>query len=367
MALLISGRYDAHWGGASFSASTFIPQWRSQVVDVVLAANSRNTVHTFICTPKATYERNKIRDNHTYPDGQPDWSHLRHGRRTDVLIVPDDAFNITRSPHSTQWERMERCYLAARAFEDRLLRDAVGAFLPILWTTPSHNMNSTGLKFTHFIRARPDILWRGPISLASFDPDFVHLRSRALLSADECDVTSAFALAFPPCRPKWQNPNFPFHRQRMKEQGISACSALDDMFAVLPSHLGDAFFLTSSTLNRRLPPEILPNGWNMSRSLASIEAIRATYGFRMSIMEYSKRCIKVVSYFNALMNYNGGLPEGSWREPEDSLTSKKLPTQEDRMTMRVIARSLPFRISPFLFMELWYPQHKRDLRETWFC
>ena len=346
VALVISGTLDHHWKGASFQAKDIVPRLRENVIQPLIDAHPKNAVHSFLCVEPATLPKNMIPDDFTYSSGQPNWSHLVAGR-SQVLVVPKDAFLgvDVQIKDMHQWERIESCYLAARAFEGQLLPKAVAAVSPLDWLLPTRssmqNASFRGLRFTHFVRMRPDLQWRQKIPLASFEAVFLHVRSRDLLFADECAVAHDFSIAFPPCRAEqvMRSEQVMEGRELMKEASIDVCAALDDMLAVMPEHLADAYFLRTQTLRQRVP-KFMPYGWDAK----SRQAIRMTYGPQGDPVLYSALCKRARNRFM-----------GSGR-PEDERPHQ--PTDEHRSTSRIIGRMLPFRISPFGFAEMWYPQHQ---------
>ena len=159
------------------------------------------------------------------------------------------------------------------------------------------------------------------IDMANFDPLYVAVRSRALLFADECRMAHLNALAFPPCRGNGRGQIEDHNvcgRAAMKAEGIPVCSAIDDMAAVVPQHLAQAYFLRPQTLQQHVPPELLPEGWNMSQREEYVDSVRFTFGRNMTFQRYREVCVGV-----AKLGYIGG--------PE---VNKTRQTTEWRSTVR---------------------------------
>jgi hypothetical protein len=133
-------------------------------------------------------------------------------------------------------------------------------------------------------------------------------------------------------------------REKMQAAGIPACSAMDDMVAVLPEQLGDAFFFSRASLANRSGYTL---GWDLNASAATRAAVRRVYGPAMDFSLYREICLRVIThYISGATTPAGRRLNGEWEE-----------------TSRVLGRMLPWRLAPFGFYELMYarqlPGHHR--------
>lgn len=374
VALVITGDLNSRHTRISFrDGSKMLPLWRKHVVDVIEAANARNSVHSFVCTSLSRAQSQ---------GEQPDWSFLQ-GRRGDVVMVPE-GFYWDPELKMDQYSRMESCFLAAWGFE-RQAAAAWRAFEAALDANPltpyaqMHNATQKDqdrlylirdagidpkrpsrarrlqLQFTHYVRARPDLEFHERIPLSAFDPQFVVVRARAVLLANECDVVHADALVIRAAgksgRCGWKaqyttsmsagkHPNLDMVRRLMRKNRIPACGALDDMFGVAPGHLGPAFFLRQAALEAHVPPQLLPYGWNLTQNAARVTAVKTSYGTSMSYADFYGTCInaKIPSLFGA-----GNASMALRRIAERNIQA------EAHITVRATARMLPFRFSGLPF------------------
>ena len=254
VALLISGMYKSshHW--ARWHPGT-PGNHRRYMVEAVLRQSPQAEVHTFVCeaAPQKLFmqaESKLCNDSvgrvleRFAPAGwscgsrtPPDWSVLRGPRSqltmTRLLHESNDRLSAHLSLKANgsayrlgQYARIESCYLAAR---------------------------QTGRRFSHYVRMRLDTFFFAPLPPSLFEPHHVVLRARSVRFADECTALEAGALSWAfPNRPGTEcgtsSINASSHRRRLRDAGIAACvGAADDQFAIVPSHLADAYFLMPET------------------------------------------------------------------------------------------------------------------------
>ena len=294
VALLLSGNYDIH--GHFGMPPSFVDLFRDNLVQGVLRINPRNHVHTFICAggPQTIFTYRGRPFNAT----QPDWSSLRGPR--SMLTEVDTSAAVTSFPGAKvrgadpQYERIEACYLAARRHRRQ--------------HSVQHSDRSRD--FTHFIRARFDLAMYAPLPASAFDDEKVSLRARALAFADECERVhyQAFtAVAWKTCG--WDHPSAALTPSadlqkdgsslgvpawyarhwalQLAGRGARFCYAADDMFAVVPAHVADAFFLRPGVLEEH---STLPLGWDPNRSLRSRAASADVYGPVLDGAHYRRFC-----------------------------------------------------------------------------
>ena len=175
--------------------------WAEFVVNPLAAAHA---VHTFVCVGPAEHGKQRAL-----------WAGL-----LGVLVVappPEVDFD-------DQFTRLAACYGHAAAYEA-----------------------ARGLRFTHYVRARPDLKWAAPIApIATFDASAVSLRARGVLHANDTAVSLA-ALSGSPKRgcdyfAKVLDRPREAVREGMRARGIPTCAVVDDMFAVVPRVYARAYF-----------------------------------------------------------------------------------------------------------------------------
>ena len=273
-----------------------------------------------------------------------------------------------------QWQRLQSCFVAARRFEVD---------------------NSRG--FTHFIRGRPDLQWYAHMPpLASVDPLAVTLRARELLYAEPTRSEAAALSA-------WWTPDGTCEgfrqtilsrakaalvnetRDRMRTLGISTCACVDDQMAIVPSHLGSAYFsnelnqsdghLEGNTASRANAARTSYGAftWHARKSVASesregdpqeeaitqqaalsspeaAERARRSYGSAESALAYIRTCAFVWAcpYDTIRRGCKFGMPEPSGRTawpPWPSRPSDQFST-ERRLTWRLTTRLVPYVVAP---------------------
>lgn len=335
VALLLTGLVDSpsHGGGLVPQA---VDAWKEFVIDV-FTRSKKHTVHTFICAePQTQWRLSKNGDKTPGYGEQPKWSKLQTaaspliplgGNRSALLAIARE-----------QYSRMEACYREARKYERRLSShrappaslssssSAASSAASLRSSNDAAGSHGGGFRrhfaFTHFVRARPDLIFYAPIPLSAFERDAVSARARAIMFADECEQIHRHALAHPgdggimpddqsrrnPCDvgriwSKKQGTDPTAQRDMMRAAGLRTCAAVDDMFAIVPAHLGDAFFLTPATLALRPMggPTHGYRGWNMTRSAHSVAAVRRTYGPQLNPFVYFHTCGG-----GSRVNYMGG-------------------------------------------------------------
>jgi len=345
---------SSHKGEKNRFSPAYLDSWRENFVAPVLQSNTQSTLHAFICTGG---NQTKFRPNASHT--QPDWSQLTvpNSSRARVVIVPPLAGNDTE-----QYARMEHCYLHAKRFEtarqvvpsDELRRSTGGA------------MRQRFQRFTHFVRARFDLSFFAPLPIASFDTERATVKARAALLADACQTFPRSAMILKP--PKGKSPcdvpltgfkmgvnkqtnkpnprrNISTARAMQRSAGISACVAVDDMFAIVPSHLSAAYFLRPRTL-AELYPQMADRGWNISRRRSSLAAVQSFYG-PSSVSAQGHR-----SYMAAC----GGIPFIGGREAgQDGVTYKNDVRSAERLiTTRLHSRLVPLLLAPLPFVSAVY-------------
>lgn len=300
VALILSGSYDSSHGYGI--PSRFVDLFGQNLVQGIIRANPRNSVHTFVCAagPQKSWT---YRGGAIEPRLQPDWSKLQ-GMRSDVTIlnfsVGYNSGDDIVGGADPQYERMEACYLKAKDHQQKHV----------------HHQHKRD-KFTHFIRARFDLEIYAPLAREAFDDEKVSVRARALILADECDKVDYQSVAAPAWktlgsyrlkhtpvhRNKFNNATFtwnvdgpnigvprwyiPKWRMQMLNPGSRGCWSADDMFAVVPAHLADAYFLRPGVLQRITS---LPFGWDLDRSNRSRAAAIETYGPALDPLRFRTTC-----------------------------------------------------------------------------
>ena len=218
VALLLSGTLSSV---ARSRPPSFLPEvaasLRRFVIEPLLMA--RASVTSFLCIPQseplppkgladALYivqvVRQEIKDyNHWCPESHAEKDFVQQ----PWLLSKKNAHSSTW----LMWRRVRGCFHAALCHTRKLQ------------TEP----------FTHFVRARPDIVFFAPLPLSELDPGAVSLRARSLhgglstlhVSRDHLTSNSCSAMMSPKCL-----------RQR------SQCLLIDDQFAIVPCHLARSFF-----------------------------------------------------------------------------------------------------------------------------
>lgn len=301
VALLIIGSYDSSHGFGT--PPHVVDLYRTHLVQGVLRLNPRNRVHTFLCPagPQTIF----VYRGHALNRTQPDWNPLRGPRSVVTEVDTRAAVEGGGNGHGNgagdkvrgadpQYERIEACYLHARQ------RHA---------GRPIANQTGRGTTFTHYIRARFDLDVYAPLPAEAFDDERASIRARSLVLADECDSVHYHAVS----QPAWKEcgryklrhlPSaFPVdvdgpeagvpseHLRRWLLQlaggGARFCYAADDMFAVVPTHLADSFFLRPGALEEH---SLLPLGWDINRSSSSRAAAADTYGRMLDPAAYGELC-----------------------------------------------------------------------------
>ena len=156
VAVLMSGRDISHDArGRAMEASqrrAHVKRWADSITSPLAAVAS---VHVFVCVEPG-------REGHQALF----WAGL-----TGMLIVPLSPPHATDYPD--QFTRAEGCYRSARRFASK----------------------RSNFRFTHFLRARPDLIWLGPIEL-DLAATKVQLRARDLFRSQPLP-TPATALSAP--------------------------------------------------------------------------------------------------------------------------------------------------------------------------
>ena len=233
---------------------------------------------------------------------------------------------------------------------------------PALAAVPFHG-------FTHYLRARLDVRFLAPIPLAAFDDQRVSVRARAALSADPCAVLHRYSVSYHsidrPCgmQPQYvkevghtfqvkRSSHIMEARAQMQAAGVRLCASFDDMFGVAPRHLGAAFFLRQATLAQSVASELLPYGWNYTQSEERKAAVRASYGPEMDFAKYVGvcACARVPMAVGGRRSDHrvGGRTSGEALDNANNADTQA----ESRITCRIIARLLPFVLTPLPFD--WY-------------
>ena len=376
VALLLSGDINSDHTRLAFgNGSLALPLWRQHVVHAIEAADSRNVVHAFVCSSSS---KRGI---------QPEWS-LLQGRRGAVLLVQDGGFAVA----TDQYSRMEACFLAAQAYEkrgteterDEGIPQAAAANRRLILVSGQKRSHS---RFTHYIRARYDLRFHAPIPLAAFDPQRVAVRARILLMANECEPVHADSVVIAGIGCGWKTPalaslvpssgnpkilrvlvnntknstkkstkkpkpipNYVDTRAAMRARGIPSCASLDDMFAVAPRHLGPAYFLRQGSLERSVPPELLPYGWDYALDAERSDAVRASYGSAMSYGNFSATCSPALIHFM-------GRASGVNASANLLRVNDQRAAGETRITQRLHARLVPFMLTPLPFSGVYGAKH----------
>lgn len=281
VALLLTGKYDSSHGKSGINPLV-MNSWKTQFLHGVMDLHPQATLDTFICNsgPMTIFGKGE-------EPWQPDWSAALESPRSRVFQQPYDNRSTT-----DQYVRMEGCYLAALAHEAAAHRDNGHA------RANKGSTSSPAYLFTHFVRARFDLRWFGPVPRFAFAQYKVSIRARKLLFADECSKLDVNALAVEHTNPgsnacgvsrggfkaglnkTTRKSNVMLTgalRDKMRAHGVPICASVDDMFAIVPRLLGDAFFLRPESLRERHP--MMPLfGWNVTRSHRTIAAVEALYG-----------------------------------------------------------------------------------------
>ena len=213
----------------------------------------------------------------------------------------DIAGKLKLIDYTNQYPRMESCYLEARELE-----------------TEYH------YKFTHFIRTRPDIEWKAPMtSLLHLPSDYVSVRARiAIFSPPRMVPDDSFSWHrngpknhFPSCYPETIPDGHLY--------GITQCALLDDQFFVAPEHLASALFLR-----------------NTEEALPITEATTRSYGINRSAFRGS-----------AFKAHKGQPPPQDFylRTCEPILGNVFRKWQESFLTKHFVQRNVPYQITPFSF------------------
>ena len=241
VAVLLSGR-------SKHCAELVQPVWRSigrHLIDVL--AVDATVVSTFLCMDErdappseeavkrlrvVQIERRKLQPGDTLEllNGLQNWtpSYSAIGLKARARSA-EVRSNATISGHDRgadaasygpQWARWGRCYGLALEHEQR-----------------------TGVRFDWFVRTRPDLLFLADIPpLHSYSPHAVSLRASAVHGSPNLTDTAAVhnmtSLHTPLTRGCYKNPH---HCAR--EQLPQPCLVADDQFAMVPRHLGRAYFL----------------------------------------------------------------------------------------------------------------------------
>lgn len=429
VALLLSGLVDSsHGGGLSQSA---VGLWKQHVIEPL--TRDRHSVHSFVCVePQKQWNLDKRTLTKLSGWGvQPQWGKLRT-TRSPLILLDSNRSRLVAQAHE-QYSRLEACYLEARRYERTLassfsstdlvrkpaakpaaallqarrLSAGRGALATTAATTsaarrlgagrsPASSGASAGagadaagaggkalgggggahaghgrrkFAFSHFVRARPDLLFYAAIPLSAFERYVVSIRARALMFADECETIHRSAIAKPgdgqkrtACDvskvwgPKQGGATPTSARNAMHEAGISTCASVDDMFAIAPAHLADAAFLTPQLLAERPmgSAQYGHRGWDANHSVQSIAAVRRTYGSQMSPLVYVGVCGggSRINFMNA--HEVGDHVTASWWARHHGLPAVASAKPgagccETRMSARLISRLVPMRYTKLPF------------------
>ena len=225
--------------------------------------------------------------------------------------------------------------------------------------------------FTHFIRCRPDMHFMQPMPHAAFEPTAITLRAYAILFATECSTISHWALEGPPtCRGNAlghaqgdstsdkEYAGLPGTRAIMRSMAVGVCAKLDDMLAVTPRHLSAAYFLTHASLRTWTPRRALPWGHDINASRGTRKAVQGTYGQPFSLKSYLRACGTSFAVTRA--------------EASSTYSELARKNSEKRITSRVHARLVPFKITAFPVYESFHAVHIctghcKQLNSTWYC
>ena len=126
----------------------------NRVVKEIMAQN--HSVHMFLCTDNANSGRVQTSYASTFKN------------------VP---IHICSSKRPGQYSRLEYCYQRTRIVEQQSMR----------LTTQESNR----LKFTHYLRARPELIWYAPLDTDLLHNSFVNLRAASLFNAIPSVVPTA--------------------------------------------------------------------------------------------------------------------------------------------------------------------------------
>ena len=373
LAVILSGSYDVH--GAFGMPPLSIQGWLTYVVTPILEANPVNRVHTFICArgPQTifTFKRS------SWNTSQPDWGQLR-SHRSLVTEVDTNASTRPREGEDRgadpQYERMEGCYLAAL------------------------DLGGGRKAFTHFIRSRFDIQWLERLPLQALDDSRVALRIRSATFADECTGVHAMAVAGPAlaskaeartcAKPKGTAWLTAILAQlgvppslvakfglRTLDENIQACFGADDMFAIVPTALADAFFLRPGILEEQVPASRLPFGWDVEGNLAARRAAIAMYGPTLNYSQYLATCSGYASFTRGVeacayleparcppMNVHSRFCTTNCTHRTHGQT--KPARGESRLTARLHSRLVPVLFTKLPFLALPYGGHHAECAAT---
>ena len=347
MALVISGVLNSRGSAIRSAADTagFVRRWKENVYRPLLDGSS--SVHTFFCCALNAGGRPAA------SEANDEWSSLPG----ELIRVDANGLTAANAPLE-QFGRIERCFLAARRHEA-----------------------SRGLRFTHFIRARPDLFWFGPMpALLSLDSRVVSSRARVAVLADECGMMPHDAHSFPSLEQHPQNAracrrdacacnnacqwapalglgglSADGFKGRMRRAGVAACGLIDDMWAVVPSRLADGYFMASgqpdaspaATTHRASdasPPQTTPGGHHHVGGIR----IRRSAGPTAAESELGARALEVCAPF--LPNVSD--PENAtlcWPLPRANRSWCKQLDGELRLTARLARRRIPWAPTAFSF------------------
>ena len=176
-----------------------------------------------------------------------------------------------------------------------------------------------GTQYTHFIRARPDLVFYASIPpLASLDAGAVAVRARQLHGGHRPFSVSRDHLVSPVCS------HFFYHHCRERHY---QCLTIDDQWAVVPRHLGTAYF--EHTYDPHDPQDV-------RRAWAAFSGQATAESWRHAGQLGCEPCLR---------------PSSDWYLPESLLTDEFV-AYGDPLAPRAprdLGWILPFQIAPFRF------------------
>jgi len=203
VALLISGELRSFLENGS---------WTTIAENVVRILSSEARVHTFIC-PESTQAAQRLQAAAT-------WTLIQSELQVRQVTVGKMPASLDVFHYAV--ERAAQCYLEAKRARE--------------------------VQFTHFLRARPDQVWHGPMpALSTLTPGAISLRAWALHGGARGMRVPLNALS--PNRSGFGDVAGPRHHTvcRMPSSCDAVpddCLAADDQFAVCPAELAPAYFLS---------------------------------------------------------------------------------------------------------------------------
>lgn len=304
----------------------------NRVVKEIMAQN--HSVHMFLCTDNANSGQVQAWYASTFKD------------------VP---VHMCSSKQPGQYSRLEFCYQRTRIVEQQSMR----------LTTRESNR----LKFTHYLRARPELIWYAPLDTDLLHNSFVNLRAASLFNAIPSALpTASLADVAKSClglqlkgkhHQLFNNKTAQaLQRELMIAHNVSVCAILDDQIALVPRAFAPSFFLQHD--HEIIKTNVIEDE---GEKLEVAQLFSEEYDFvRSSDMENTAGDLNSQVCCGLFRKYGHLQPDGALQESCGSRSyfskmhnSTNYKYSIDRspciaemcLTMRLYNRQVPFKISPF--------------------